>query len=329
MSTIYIDEMGAVLHHRGEEILVDKEGQTLAKIPIAQIDRVVLAGPVQLSTQVMELFLKRNIPVSFMTIYGNYRGRLTPPTHKNVSLRLQQYRRYHDEAFRLRQGKAIIEAKIKNCHEFVQKYRRSHDEVDLTAEMEAIAAELQGVLNAPSRESLMGYEGTAARHYFRAFGKMVRREFSFEGRTKRPPKDPVNALLSLGYTLLFNEMLTALEAIGLDPYLGFLHDVDYGRASLAVDMVEEFRYLVDALALALVNRGELSAGDFQKSDDGGIFLAEKARQAFYKSYEKKVRTEVANNGQSMSYRRVFFNQAEELARVIRGEAAVYRPYLMR
>jgi CRISPR-associated protein Cas1 len=170
MSTIYIDEQGAVLHHRGEEVAVEKDHIVLAKLPLAQIDRVVLAGAVQLSTQVMELFLKHNIPVSFMTVYGNYRGRLTPPTHKNVGLRLAQYRNYLDDDFRLRQGRAIIDAKIKNCHEFVQKFQRSHDDVELATELNAIEVLLPSVRGASSIASLMGFEGTAARHYSKALG---------------------------------------------------------------------------------------------------------------------------------------------------------------
>jgi len=329
LSTIYIDEQGAVLHHRGEEVRVEKDHAVLAKLPLAQIDRVVLAGAVQLSTQVMELFLKHGIPVAFMTVYGRYRGRLTPPTHKNVALRLNQYQKYLDEGFRLRQARILVEAKIKNCEELVQKYQRSHGEVDLFSELKSLPSILPDVKVAPSIGSLMGLEGTAARNYFRAFGRMVRREFAFEGRSKRPPKDPVNALLSLGYTLLFNEMVTAAEAVGLDPYLGFLHEVEYGRASLAVDLVEEFRYLIDALVLALVNRGELTREDFRQAEDGGYYLIDDGRKKFYRSYETKIRTEVLHNGDAVTYRRVFFNQAEALARVIRDEEPQYKPYLMR
>jgi CRISPR-associated protein Cas1 len=329
MSTIYIDEPGAVLHHHGEEIEVIKAEATIATLPLAQIDRMVLAGPVQLTTQTMELLLKHHIPVAFMTIYGNYRGRLTPPTHANVALRLDQYRCYHDEEFRLRQAKTIIDAKLRNDHEFVQKHRRAHPEVELDRELAGINNELPAVHRAIGITQLMGVEGTAARHYFHALGKMVRREFAFEHRSKRPPGDPVNALLSLGYTLLFNEMVTAVEAIGLDPYLGFLHEVDYGRPSLALDLMEEFRYLIDALTLALINRGELVQDDFRQGDDGGWYLHDKGRKTFYHSYEHKVRTEITCNGQCKTYRRVFFDQAEALARVIRGDEREYRPFLMR
>jgi CRISPR-associated protein Cas1 len=212
----------------------------------------------------------------------------------------------------------------------VQKHSRSHKEIELTSELTGLELMLGSVAGAREIEILMGFEGTAARHYFHAFGKMVRKEFAFDGRSKRPPKDPVNALLSLGYTLLFHEMVTAIEAIGLDPYLGFLHEVEYGRASLAVDLCEEFRYLIDSLVLALINRGELNQYDFHRGEDGGYFLVDHGRKTFYAAYEHKVRTEVSYvNADTMSYRRIFFHQAEELARVIRGEVEAYRPFLMR
>ena len=207
MSTIYIDEQGAVLHHRGDEIHVEKEHVVLAKLPLTQIDRIVLAGGVQLTTQTIDLLLKHCIPVSFMTIYGDYRGQLTPPTHKNVGLRLLQYDRYRDNGFRLKQGKAIISGKIRNCQEQIQKYQRSHKELDLKTEHEGLDVALGSVPTAHEIETLMGYEGSAARHYFHAFGKMVRKEFAFKGRSKRPPKDPVNALLSLGTHCCFTRWL--------------------------------------------------------------------------------------------------------------------------
>jgi len=330
MSTVYIDEQGGVLHHRSNEIEVEKDHNIIAHLPLAQIDRLVLAGAVQLTTQTIELLLKNNIPVSFMTIYGDYRGCLMPPTHKNIALRLYQYKRYSDFNFRLMQGQQIISAKVRNCQEFIQKYKRSHPETDLSEELDGIDIMLGSIPRAKATDELMGFEGVAARHYFSAFGKMVRKEFAFSGRSKRPPKDPVNALLSLGYTLLFHEMVTALEAIGLDPYLGFLHEVEYGRASLAVDLCEEFRYLIDSLVLAMINRGELNQYYFRKGEDGGYYLVENARKSFYAGYEHKIRTEISYiNGDSMSYRRIFFRQAEALARVIKGEESEYQPFLMR
>jgi CRISP-associated protein Cas1 len=329
MSSIYVDEQGAVLHHRGNEILVEKDHFVIATLPLTRIDRIILAGAVQLSTQAMALFLKQNIPVSFISTHGDYRGRLTPSTGKNIDLRVSQYQHYLDNGFRLRFSRTIITAKIGNCLHYVHKFQRMHADTDLGDFSAGIEAELAPVERAATREILMGHEGVAARFYFAALGRMVRREFSFSGRSKRPPRDPINALLSLGYTLLFQEIVTVLETTGLDPHLGFLHNIDYGRASLAVDLCEEFRYLIDALVLALINRGELVQGDFREGSDSGWFLEEKGRKTFYAAYEHKIRTEVACNGTTMSYRRLFLHQAELLARVVKGEDAEYRPYLMR
>ena len=329
MSTIYIDVQGAVVRHSGEEVLVEKDATVIKRFPLTWVERVVIAGNVQLTTQVMGLFLKNKIQVAFMSIYGNYRGRLTPGTHKNVYLRVEQYRRYQDEAFRLTQAKSMIGGKLYNCQEFIQKHHRSHHEINVAAEVASIGRELDGILGATSIASLMGHEGTAAHHYFQALGKMVRREFAFDKRSKRPPTDPVNAMLSLGYTLLFNEMVSAAEAVGLDPYLGFVHEIDYGRPSLALDLVEEFRYLIDSLVLALINRGEVHLSDFTcKEGEEGVFLSDTSRKAFYKSYEQRMRDEVKHGGEKISYRRLFFNQAEQLARVIRTEGEGYSPFLM-
>jgi len=181
----------------------------------------------------------------------------------------------------------------------------------------------------------MGLEGAAAKAYFRGFGMLVKKEFTFERRTRRPPKDPVNALLSLGYTLLFNEMLSAVESLGFDPYLGFLHEVEYGRPSLAVDMVEEFRFLIEGLTLTLINKEILSRDDFIEQDNGGFYLHEKGREEFYRQYEKKITTEVqykiipsphGGEGSNLNYRRIFHYQVESLARVIKGEEEKYIGY---
>ena len=172
----------------------------------------------------------------------------------------------------------------------------------------------------------MGIEGAAAHKYFKAFGKLIKNEFRFEKRTKRPPTDPVNALLSLGYTMLFNELYTAVELLGFDPYLGFLHAIDYGRPSLAVDMVEEFRYLIDGLALMLINKGMLEIHDFVFEDDRGVYLKKKGREVFYRQYEKRINTQVTFKGMSITYRKVFAYQAEHLARIISGEEECYQGY---
>lgn len=328
MATLYVDEQGASIRIRGEEVAVKIGEEVVQTFPLHWIDRAVLAGNVQLSTQAMGLFLKQGIPVSFITVYGNYRGRLHSFTHKHVALRMAQYERYRDPEFRLRHGKILVGAKIRNCRSMLRKHHRAHPEFDCEAEVSGISVELHKSEAAESIECLMGHEGSAAKWYFSGFGKMVRREFAFENRSRRPPRDPVNALLSLGYTLLFNEMVTAVESIGLDPYLGFLHEIEYGRASLAVDLMEEFRWIIDGLVLALINRGELVAEDFQTMDDGGVRLSDKGRKLYYSKYEERMRDEILHRDKHEIYRRVFLLQAEHLGRVTLGEDCEYRPHLM-
>jgi len=319
MSTIYIDEQGVELKRKGELIILEKDDQKIGEIPIAICDRIIIAGNIQISTQTLALLLEKEIPVSFMTIYGNYRGKLLSPSHKNIQLRIKQYERYKDEKFRLKISKEIAKTKIKNSKIFLQKHQRNNEEIDTQKEINEIDKILDSIEKAEDIEALNGYEGSAARSYFQAFGKLFKNDFTFEKRTKRPPKDPVNAILSLGYTLLFNELYTAIEAIGLDPYLGFLHQIEYGRASLAVDLAEEFRFLIDGLALTLINKEIIKKEDFLKGDEDSTYLCEKGRETFYKNYEKKINTELQYKNMTLTYRRIFFHHTEHLARVIMGE----------
>lgn len=326
MSTIYLDEQGSEVKKKGELLIIEKDDKTIAEIPLAQLDRMVIIGNIQITTPALALLLDNEIPVSFVTTYGNYRGKLEPPTHKNIKLRLKQYERYNDKTFRLNHSKEIIKGKLKNGKIFLQKHWRNNPEIDINLEIREIEASLKRLDSAESLEDIRGFEGAAAKGYFSAFGRLVKKEFKFEKRTKRPPKDPVNALLSLGYTLLFNEILSSVEAIGFDPYLGFLHEVEYGRPSLAVDMVEEFRYLIDGHTLTLINKEILKRENFIEQDNGGFYLNEKGREEFYRQYEKRITTEVQYQGMSLNYRRIFYYQAEKLARVVNGEEERYLAY---
>ncbi len=326
MATIYLDEQGSELKKRGEIIVVEKEGEVIAELPLAQVDRIVIIGNVQITTQALAMMFDKDIPISFITSYGNYRGKLKPPTHKNIVLRLKQFASYHDNRFRIEHSKAVMKAKLKNSRTFLQKHARNKPEIDINSEINEIEALMKRLDGAGSIDEMMGIEGISARHYFSAFGRLVKNGFSFQQRTRRPPKDPVNAMLSLGYTLLFNEMYSAVEAIGFDPYLGFMHEVDYGRPSLALDMVEEFRYLIDGLTLTLINKDMLTSEDFTEKDDGGIYMKEKARETFYRQYEKRINTEVTYKDMTLKYRRVFLHQAEHLARVVMGEDSHYQGY---
>jgi CRISPR-associated protein Cas1 len=328
MPTLYLDDQHSSIRISGQEFVITTGDQERERIPFAWVERIVIAGNVQISTQALTSLLKESIPVCFMSTKGNYRGCLQTPTHKHAALRIAQFERFRDPVFRRKQASSFIEAKVKNCRTALLKHRRAHHDFHCDMELEGMNCELNKLKDTPSIEGLMGHEGVAAHWYFMAFGNMVRKEFSFKTRSRRPPKDPVNAMLSLGYTLLYNEFVTATEAIGMDPNIGFLHSVDYGRASLASDMVEEFRWLIDGLVLGLVNKSIVQPDDFISQADGSFKMADPARKKFYEHYEQRMRDEAAYRDKRLSYRRIFFHQAEHLARVIQNEEEQYHPHLI-
>jgi CRISPR-associated protein Cas1 len=328
MSTLYIDDQGASIRINNNEIVLIVDDEVRERIPKSWVERIVIAGNVSLSPQAMTFLLKEAIPVIFISTKGNYRGCLQPVLHKHASLRMTQYEKFNDNAFRHQMARAFVEAKIKNSRTMLQKHRRSHPEFHCDMELEAMRHELEKLEKTPTLEGIMGHEGVSAHWYFTAFGRMVRREFKFTTRSRRPPKDPVNAMLSLGYTLLHNECVTAVTAIGMDPNIGFMHGIEYGRASLACDMEEEFRWLIDGMVLGIVNRSIIRHEDFIQQDDGGWKLEDAARKKFYAQYEARMQDKVGYRDMHLTYRRIFFHQAQHLARVLKGEEDAYLPHII-
>lgn len=326
MSVIYIDEQGAVLRVARRQLRVEKNNYPIASFPVAQIDRVVIVGNVQLSLPAIALFLRYSIPVSFITTTGRYRGELATPFNKNIFLRFSQYQRYHDKEFRLKLGREIISAKIKNRLTLLQRHRRSHIELALP-EIGEIKSRLPLLHTADSIQGLMGIEGSCDRCFFSAFAKMIRKEFYFTHRTRRPPRDPVNSLLSFGYSLLYDEVFSALHSVGFDPYLGYLHGIKYGRPSLALDLIEEFRFLIDGFVLYLINNRILTKEDFVRLTSGSFYLKENARARFFKQYENRMSTMVSYGDSRLPYRRIIFRQAEHLAGVVSGKNPEYQGFL--
>ncbi|HIE52761.1 MAG TPA: CRISPR-associated endonuclease Cas1, partial [Armatimonadetes bacterium] len=280
------------------------------------------------TTQALSLLLQQGSEISFLTQYGRLKGRVLPLESKNLPLRLAQYERSKDEQFKLALAKAIVYGKIKNARTFLMKHDRSHNDLSLTAEAAALESSMQTVAQQDSLETVRGVEGQAAAVYFRALTRMLRRAVDFHGRTRQPPRDPVNALLSLGYTLLGNELLAVLSAQGFDPYLGFLHGISYGRPSLALDLLEEFRApVVDRLTLALFNLAVLTPDDFQSHPQGGVTLKPKPLKRYLREYEEHLNRPFKNpaTGQQTSFRRLLTIQARKLARVVK-EGGEYEPF---
>lgn len=331
MAALYLTEQGSKLRKTSQRLVVEKGGATLLEVPAYGIDRVLIFGAVQLSTQVISFLLDSGIDVSFLSMNGRLKGKLTPVESKNVFLRLAQYDRYKDEEFKLKMARSIIEAKMMNQRTLILRYQRNHPEADFSSELETISNAISSVPQKKAIPALMGLEGASSAAYFRCYAKMLSSNFAFERRTRHPPLDPTNALLSLGYVLISNEIAALVESAGFDPFIGFVHGLRYGRQSLPLDLVEEFRHpVIDGLVQTLINTGSIKETDFYKESDGAFFLNKDAFKRFLESYEERMeklflyREEQAQT----SYRKLFRMQMEKVERAVLNREE-YQPFLVR
>ncbi|MEW6618766.1 MAG: CRISPR-associated endonuclease Cas1 [bacterium] len=331
MATLYLTEQGSVVKKKSRRLVVAKKEEILAEVPTFNLERVIIYGNVQITTQTLNFLLESGIETSFMSTHGKFHGRLAPMESKNILLRIAQYERYLDEEFQVNHSKRIVEAKIKNGRTIIQRYISNHPEVDFGNVVEELAQSLKSLQNKERVSTILGVEGQSTANYFQAFGKMFRGDLKFAGRCRRPPKDPINALLSFGYMLITNEILSILCAIGFDPYIGYLHGIDYGRPSLALDLVEEFRHpVVDRFTLNLINNHILSEDDFENKGEEGIYLKKEALTKYFAQYEQMIThsfTDFSSN-EKINYRLLFKNQAYKLAKTIQTKEP-YQPFLVR
>jgi len=322
MSVLYLVEQGAILRKRGDRVVVQKDGNTLLDVPCQKVDSILIFGAVQVTTQALAELLDHGIEVALLTRHGRLRGQLTPVKSKNVVLRMAQYDRSRDPAFALATAREMVTAKVQNGREVIRRFSYNHPEAALGDVDARLGQSVDAVARCTSIGMLDGVEGSAARDYFAAFARMLLGEFTFPGRERRPPTDPVNALLSFGYTLLANELHSLLDAIGFDPYIGFLHQPDYGRPSLALDLAEEFRHpLVDRFTLNLLNLKVLAPADFVvEAESGAVHLAAEAMKTYFRHFEEFMLDEKfpSAEGERTSFRRMLQLQAQALARALQG-----------
>ncbi len=325
---LYVVEQGARVTARGERLIVKRSGGEEVPVRLIDLSHVSLFGNVQVTAQAVRRLAERDIPI----FHHSYAGWLQAITyglpHRNLEVRISQFRRADDAAFALGLAQAFVTGKLRNQRTLV---RRNHPEPHVTVRQ--LNRFMVAVKGGRSLDDLLGVEGGAARVYFRAFAGMLRNPMGFDvaGRTRRPPSDPVNAVLSFLYTLLVKDVVHALLGVGLDPHRGFYHRVRYGRPSLALDLAEEFRPLIaDSVTLGLFNRGTLGPRDFVQRGPG-CALKEGARKRVVYAYEQRMDTLIRHPifGYRVSYRRVISVQARLLARVILGELHDYRPFTTR
>lgn len=322
MSILYLTEQGAVLRQAGERVVVEKDGEKLLDVPLFKVEAILIYGMAQVTTQALSMLLEAGIELAFLTMGGKLKGQLTPPKAKNVVLRMSQYRRATDGDFALEMARRIVRGKIENGLTALRRFRYNHPEIEMAdceGRMQDALVSLERKTTAPT---MLGVEGIAAVAYFDGLARMCLGELKFNGRNRRPPQDPINALLSLGYVLVGNELASLLDGMGFDPYIGFLHGIDYGRQSLALDMAEEFRSpVVDRFTLYLANRNMLRTEDFE-ARDGGVYLKKEGLKRYFVEYEKWMN---AKDRSGRSFRDTFKAQAQQMAKAITG-GAEYTPY---
>jgi CRISPR-associated protein Cas1 len=322
---------GAQVGQRGDMFTVSVKGEVVQKMPGHQLRAIYLYGAVQLTAQAVQTALELDIDVSYFSPAGRFLGLLRGLPTSGVDARMGQYEFFQKEVIRLKLAREIIRAKIHNQRVLLMRNGDAPEKV-----IKKMAELRDGVAEVQDRTVLLGYEGMAAALYFEHFPTMLKGRgeawrFDFQGRNKRPPRDPVNALLSMSYSMLAKELTGVCHAVGLDPFLGFLHQPRYGRPALALDLMEEFRPLIaDSVVISLINRGELGVDDFVRSANG-TFLKDGGRRAFWEGYFRRMDSEVSHPefGYKMSYRRMLEVQARQLWRYLRGEAAGFHGFTTR
>ena len=342
MATLYLIEQNTILRKQGQRLLLCKrppakrrysavlQGDILLDLPVGDVDQVMLFGNIQVTTSALQLLLGKGIEVALFSFGGDLLGQLTPVQGKNVPLRIEQFRRWDDPAFTLNFAKAVVEAKLENARALLLGFQKNHAGVLGADDLEIFAKLIAALPEVADLERLRGVEGAAGAQYFRLFGRMILPPWRFEGRNKRPPRDPVNAVLSYGYVVVAAQLQSLLDGVGLDPYLGFYHQIRYGRPSLALDLLEEFRHpLVDRLCLTLFNKQIVEDADFYRPATGGVYLSTSGKRKFFTHYQSML-GEISSGllmpaPESEGYSSLFQRQAERLVKSLQSETA-YEPY---
>ncbi|MCS6959183.1 MAG: type I-D CRISPR-associated endonuclease Cas1d [Pseudanabaenaceae cyanobacterium SKYGB_i_bin29] len=325
MSTLYLSNPAAVLSKSYEAFTVsvpDENGKSRRdSVPAQTINQVVILGSAQITTEALVYALELGISVHYLTGFGRYLGSLMPAISRNGTLRLAQYELYNDQTRRLEIVKRIVIAKIHNQAAVLYRHGvRDHGLLELKKKVE----------NQESIDGIRGIEGMAAKNYFSLFGGCIKGNWSFSGRSRRPPTDPVNAMLSFAYGLLRSQVSAAVHVVGLDPFVGFLHEPHHGQPALVLDLMENFRPLIaDNLVLSLLNRQQIKPEDFENSLEA-FRLNDRGRRVFLEEFDHKMKDEFKHPvfDYKCSYRRSIELQARLLSRSLQ-ENIIFQPLVLR
>lgn len=339
LNTLYVTTPDSWLRLDNDTLRIELDRETRLRVPLHHLSSVVCLGNIGVSTPLMHRLAEDGIALVLLDANGRFKARIEGPTSGNVLLRRAQHQRTGEATFVLDTARAFVAAKVKNARQVLLRGARDAklpgDSAQLARGADDLAASLRALPAVDSLDELRGFEGEAARQYFGRMVLLVRPDardaFQMDGRSRRPPRDRTNALLSFLYSMWMNDCRSALEAAGLDPQIGFLHALRPGRAALALDLMEEFRSFADRLALTLVNRGQVGAGDFVEHEGGAVLLGGDARKAVVVAYQERKQEEITHPllAQPIPLGMLALVQARLLARTIRGETDGYLPFVTR
>jgi len=354
MATLYLTEQRSLVRKDGDTLVVhipaDKEKRTekrKVRVPLVKIDQVVVSGDSTITSPALLALLEQRTDVCFCSYYGNFRGRLSPEFSKNGLLRIRQHEVRGEYEQRLALARLFVQGKLSNQRTLLLRSNRKLGDEKITRS----AASLKGIIEKVGAVSgagevtvdssdpqkgtplgtLLGLEGAGAAVYFRVFGRLLKQEMGFRRRVKRPPKDPVNALLSYGYVLLMHKVMSAINIVGLDPYAGYLHSSQYGKPALALDLMEEMRTpVVESVVLTLINNRIIQRDDF-KEEMGAYRLTEAGRRRFLQKFEERLTTIIQHPvfGYKVTYRKCLELQVRLVAKTLMGEIGAYVPFVVR
>ncbi len=337
LNTLFVTTQGAYLSKEGETVVVKVDGEVRLRVPVHTIAGVVCFGNVSCSPFLMGFCAENNVAISFLTEHGRFLARVQGPVSGNVLLRREQYRKADDLKFSSEMTKFILTGKITNCRTVLQRALRDHankiNEQEIRSVVMRLSRLLESLNQEQSLEVLRGIEGDAAHSYFSVFDHLIvgqKENFHFDERNRRPPLDNVNCLLSFIYTLLMHDVRSALESVGLDPAVGFLHRDRPGRPGLALDLMEEFRpYIGDRLTLSLINLQQVQDKAFNKMDSGAVIMNDDARKKVLVAYQERKQEELLHPflDEKVTIGMLFHVQALLMARYLRGDMDGYPPFI--
>ena len=339
LNTLYLQEQGSIMRKEGERFSIEKSGALINEVIVRHIEQVVVFGNIALTTPVMQYCLQNEIPVTFLSQHGSYFGRLEATMADNAEMQRFQFLRSIDEPFALETARAIVTAKIGNCRTMIRRRAASMRNTDselygrMQSNLEAMGDLASKAENIADIDVLRGLEGKASALYFQCYGLLFNKNLPFHThsfqRVRRPPTDPVNSLLSFGYSMLHNNVFSMVRINGMSPYIGFLHAERKGNPSLVNDLVEEFRTVIDSLVLYTLNRGLLKENDFYyRKDQPGCFLSNDARKRYIAIFEERMWQESRDGytGKTLNFRRHIEKQVRIMKETIAGTRTQYDPY---